>query len=228
MSASGRVYADTSHMLKVHTAFRREYALIPALVRAAADADDERAQIVASHIRLVNLLLHLHHGSEDAVLWPLLLARAPKETDPVVHLMEDQHQGIEVLLGQAAARLDTWAGDSAGEQTEALAVTLERLAGALSEHMALEERLALPVVQRHVFASEYEQIHSGEGAEVPREAAGVMAGMLMYEGGPDVIPAGARDSVGQAGPRAYAAHCERVHGTRTPPRSTEVSTAAGS
>lgn len=227
MSGSGHVYADTSHMLKVHTAFRREYALVPALVRAAAGKDEERGQIVASHIRLLNLLLHLHHSSEDAVLWPLLLARAPKEVDPVVHLMEEQHQGIEALLGEVGARLGTWTPGSARGETEALGVTLERLAAALGEHMALEEKLVLPVVERHVFAAEYDKIHSGDGADVPRESAGVMAGMLMYEGGLDVLPAGARGLLAEAGPQAYAAHCERVHGTRTPPRSTDI-TAAGS
>jgi hypothetical protein len=213
-------------MLKVHAAFRREYALIPPLVRAAAGTDAGRAQIVASHIRLVNLLLHLHHSSEDAVLWPLLLARAPKETDPVVHLMQDQHQGIEAALREAGARLDTWDADATRGETEALAVALERLDAALAEHMALEERLALPVIERHVFASEYEQIHSGEGADVPRDFAGVMAGMLMYEGGLEVIPAGLREFVAEAGPTAYAAHCERVHGTAVPPRSTDIATAA--
>jgi hypothetical protein len=98
MSENGSPYADTRDMYKVHAMFRREFALLPALVRSVAAKDRERAEIVADHIRLVSLLLHHHHSGEDAVLWPLLLTRAPREIDPVVHLVEDQHQTIEDVL----------------------------------------------------------------------------------------------------------------------------------
>lgn len=50
----------------------------------------------------------------------------------------------------------------------------------------------------------------------------VIAGMLIYEGGLDVVPAQLRDIVAEVAPAAYAAHCERVHGTSTPPLSTQV------
>lgn len=167
MPDTGSVYADMGHMHKVHTMFRRGYALIPALVRTAAEQDEERAQIVAGHIRLVNLVLDYHHHGEDVVLWPLLLARAPKEVDPVVHLMED-HQGIETILAHVGARLGTWADGAAREDAEALVGLLERLAAALNKHMGLEEKTVLPVVERHVFAAEYEKVLAGEGAGIRR------------------------------------------------------------
>jgi hypothetical protein len=54
-------------------------------------------------------------------------------------------------------------------------------------------------------------------------------GMLMYEGDPEVIdqaianlPAEARPVVKQLAAEAFAAHAEEVHGTATPPRSTEL------
>jgi hemerythrin-like domain-containing protein len=222
MSDTGSPYADTRHMYKVHAMFRREFALLPALVRSVPDKDEERAAVVAGHIRLVSLVLHHHHSGEDAVVWPALLARAPREIDPVVHLVEGHHQAIEEFLAEIGALLGTWTSGAASEDGEALAVVLERLAVALYEHMGLEEKLVLPLAERHIFASEWDKMVADEAASIPPEVGPVLAGMLMYEGGPDVVPPEMRAVLAELAPRAYAAHCQRVHGTPAPPRSTEV------
>jgi len=221
MSENGSPYADTRDLYKVHAMFRREFALLPALVRSVAAKDQERAEIVADHIRLVGLLLH-HHSGEDAVLWPLLLTRAPREIDPVVHLVEGQHQTIEDVLTETSALLAARTGGAASEEGEALAVALDKLAAALFEHMSIEERLVLPLAERHIFASEWQKMVDDGAARIPPEAGPVIAGMLMYEGGLDVVPPELRAPLADRAPRAYAAHSERVHGTPTPPRSTEV------
>jgi len=222
MSDTANPYADTSHMPKVHTMFRRELALLPSLVRSVPAKDEERAEVVAGHIRLLSQVLHHHHSGEDAVLWPLLLARAPREIDPVVHLAEGHHRAIDDHLATIGALLGSWTSGAASEDGEALARALERLAVTAYEHMGLEERLVLPVAGRHVFASEWEAMVANEAATVPPEIGPVLAGMLMYEAGPDVVPPELRAVLADLAPQAYAAHCERVHGTPTPPRSTEV------
>jgi EmrB/QacA subfamily drug resistance transporter len=222
MSDTGSPYADTSHMYKVHAMFRREFALLPALVRSVPDKDEERADVVAGHIRLVSLVLHHHHSGEDAVVWPALLARAPREIDPVVHLVEGHHQAIEDLLSKIDVLLGTWTSGAASEDSEALAVVLERLAVALYEHMGLEEKLVLPLAERHIFASEWDKMVADEAASIPPEVGPVLAGMLMYEGGLDVVPPEMRAVLAELAPQAYAAHCQRVHGTSAPPRSSEV------
>src|SRR5882762_8864155 len=86
MSDTGTPYADTRDMYAAHTAFRREFGLLPALVRNVAAHDNDRVRVVTDHIKLLNHFLQEHHAAEDAFPWPKLLARAPKETDPVVHL----------------------------------------------------------------------------------------------------------------------------------------------
>jgi hemerythrin-like domain-containing protein len=222
MSDTGNPYADTHHMYQVHAMFRREFALLPALVRSVPAKAEKRAQAVAGHIRLVNGMLHHHHAGEDEVLWPLLLARAPRDIDPVVHLMEGHHRGIENVLAETDALLDTWSGDAAGEDREALAEALEQLTGLLFEHMELEEKLVLPLAERHIFAAEWEKMVADGAAAIPPDVGPVLAGMLMYEGGLDVVPSEMRAVLAELAPQAYAAHCERVHGTVAPPRSTEV------
>jgi len=221
-STAASPYADTRDMYTVHAMFRREFALLPGLVRSVPPKDADRAQVVAGHIELVNLMLHHHHSAEDAVPWPRLIARAPKEIDPVVHLAEGHHQGIEVLLAETADRLKTWTDGAASDDREALARTLQRLAVALYEHMALEEKLILPLVERHIFAVEWEEMVGHAAAGIPQEIGPVVAGMVMYEGGLHAVPEQLRTVLAEVAPGAYAAHCERVHGTPAPPRATDV------
>ena len=89
---------DTRDMLVVHAALRREFGLAPGLVRGVADGDVARARIVGGHVRLLLDLLHVHHGGEDRLLWPLLLVRVPAQLTPVIELMERQHRQIEATI----------------------------------------------------------------------------------------------------------------------------------
>jgi hemerythrin-like domain-containing protein len=222
MSEVATPYADTRDMYTVHIMFRREYALLPGLVRSVPPKDTDRAQVIAAHIEIVNLILHHHHSAEDAVLWPRLLTRAPKEIDPVVHLAEGHHHGIENLLGETDVLLSAWTDGASGEDGELLAQTLQRLAVALYEHMGIEERLILPLVERHIFASEWNEMVEHAAAGIPQEIGPVVAGMVMYEGGLHAVPEQMRTVLGEVAPQAYAAHCERVHGTSAPPRAGDV------
>ena len=222
MSDTPNPYADTKDMYTVHTMFRREYALLPGLVRTVAAKDQERARVVAHHVKLVNQILFHHHSSEDAALWPVLLKRAPREVDSVVQLLESQHGYLEILLDEVDVRLDAWTADAGTAEGEALETTLHRLAAALYEHMGLEEKLALPLIERHVFASEWEAMVTDGAAGIPPEIGPLMVGMLMYEGELEIVPPEMREVLAEIAPKAYAAHCEHVHGTPTPPRSSEV------
>jgi hemerythrin-like domain-containing protein len=202
--------------------FRREYALLPGLVRGVAAKDEERAKVIADHVRLVNLILHHHHSAEDATLWPALLKRAPREIDSVIHLLEGQHNGLDVLLDEVSTRLDGWTDGADITDGEALATMLQLLVAALYEHMGLEEKLALPLVERHIFAAEWEEMVAAGAADVSPEVGPLLVGMLMYEGGLDIVPPEMRNVLGEMAPKAYAGYCERVHGTPTPPRSSQV------
>jgi hemerythrin-like domain-containing protein len=142
-------------MCTAHALFRRGFGLLPDLVQSVAHGDGERANVVADHIRLLSTLLR-HHQAEDEVLWPLLLARAPKETDPVIRMAEGHHQRIGTLLSGVEMRLNAWADGAASDNGDALALALRELAVVLFEHMSLEEQLVLPLAERHIFAREWQ------------------------------------------------------------------------
>ncbi|MEU7358046.1 MULTISPECIES: hemerythrin domain-containing protein [Streptomyces] len=62
-----------------HAALRREFRLLPQLVRDVVPGDATRAAVVGAHADLVCRVLHTHHEGEDALLWPKLLDRGGEE-----------------------------------------------------------------------------------------------------------------------------------------------------
>jgi hemerythrin-like domain-containing protein len=209
----------------VHTVFRREFALLPALVRGVAAGDQERSQIVADHIGLLDSMLYHHHHGEDVHLWPRLLERGSEEIAPIVHVMESQHEGIEKAHDEISAALETWRGAAASEHREALADALDRIVPLLNEHMGMEEEHILPIVEKTITAAEWDRMVQEGGVHTPPEHLPLIFGMAMYEGDPDVIelavsnmPPDVRPIIRDLASQAYASHYERVHGIPAPPR----------
>lgn len=75
---------DTRDVVLVHRVFRREFGLLPLMVRGVADGDARRADRVARHAREMTEVLHHHHHREDEPLWPRLLQRTPVDADLVL------------------------------------------------------------------------------------------------------------------------------------------------
>jgi hemerythrin-like domain-containing protein len=219
-------YADTRDMYMVHSVFRREFPLLPALVRAVAPKDAERVALVADHIDFLSTVLHAHHVSEDVNLWPKLLDRAADEVADSVALMENHHAGIEKATVNITAALTRWRETMTAEDRTALAESIEDLVPLLKEHMRMEELRILPVAEKCVTVAEWFAMAGDTGAGIPPEKIPLMFGMSQYEGDPEVVentlsslPAAARAMMEDQGPKDFAAHSMAIHGTATPPRS---------
>jgi hemerythrin-like domain-containing protein len=229
IDAEGRLRFDGREMLMVHDVFRREFALMPALVRGVAVGDRSRAQIVTDHIECVSSVLHHHHSAEDQYTWPLLLDRCGSAFAPVVQVMEIQHGHIASLGREVDAALASWRTKVSVESREALAGVLERLLSPMKEHLREEEQRVVPLLEEHITAAEWDETMQKGAADVDAESLPLSFGLLMYEGDPQLIertlanlPADARLVIRELAAQAYAEHSRRVHGTPTPPRSTEL------
>ncbi|MEU6347097.1 hemerythrin domain-containing protein [Streptomyces sp. NPDC046977] len=215
--------ADVRDMYMAHTMMRREFRLLPQLIRDVPPGDTKRSAIVAHHAELICLVLHLHHEGEDIILWPLLLERGGEQTSAIVPEMEEQHHGIEAALHDVNELLPAWKNTAqAGEE---LAAAFEVLLNRLLEHMALEEKEILPLTEKLVTAAEWAQLGEHGLAKTPKKDLPLGLGMAMYEGDPDVVrevlshaPLVARLIMPIMAPRLYASHAKRVYGTATPPR----------
>ncbi len=91
---------DTHQMVIGHRVFRRELRLLAGLIGAVRAGDTARARVLVEHATDVTTALHLHHSSEDDVLWPRLLDRASLHAD-LVRRMEQQHEQVGEHLATA-------------------------------------------------------------------------------------------------------------------------------
>jgi hemerythrin-like domain-containing protein len=216
---------DVRDMHAVHTLFRREFALMPALVRGVAAGDKKRVQIVGDHVALLTNLLHHHHHAEDENLWPRLLERAPKECDPLIELMESQHSRLEKALSDIDVALGFWRTDAGSSAGGTLGGSLENLLVPLFDHMAMEEERILPLAQLYITPTEWDAMGESVAAALHEDMM-LVFGMVMYEGDPVVIDELANRFAGNdatamktAAAQAFAAHALAVYGTATPPRN---------
>jgi hypothetical protein len=213
--------ADVGEMYLVHTMLRREFSLLPDLIRGEGRIAAKRRALIGAHARLVLQILHTHHEGEDLVLWPLLLERAEAEATEIVAAMEKQHQAIAAAHDEAVHRLGHWCGF--GRDAEGFATVLDDLVRVLTEHTALEEKAVLPLAEKYVTAAEWKQMGQHGMNTFQKRLLPLAFGMLMYEGDPAVmrrtlsnVPLPARLLMPIIAPRAFSRHARRVYGTSTP------------
>jgi len=80
----------------------------------------------------------------------------------------------------------------------------------------------LPLVERHVFASEWLMMESHAVSAIGPQYVALVIGMALYERGEEIVLEEPRAELLPVAPGVYADYAERVHGTRTPPRAKEV------
>lgn len=212
-----------AEMKTIHSAFRRELRLAPDLLRAVEHGDRLRANLVATHLDLMDRFLHHHHTIEDEMLWPKLLERVPAEIAPVVEMMEAQHATVADLLAKTVTLRAAWRKDADAARAAELAAIYTRLHDALVEHLDAEEQHVMPLVEACITHKEWAKIGKAAQRSTPLKDGPRMLGMLAYDGDPQVIremlgavPGPARGMVLKMARRAYAKHATRVHGTPTP------------
>jgi hemerythrin-like domain-containing protein len=218
-------------MLMVHRAFRREFALALGLVRRVDVGDTVRCRTVSGHLRFITTALHDHHGFEDLTVWPALLRRIPDDTTRHVRKVEGQHCTLELAAAAMSAAMACWGLGAAARPREILAAVLERLTSALVEHMEFEERCVVPLMEQHIRHDEWNQMIQNAATGLDADSMPLLFGMNMYEGDSDIVeqviasmPSELQPAIRDTAERAYSQHAQLIHGTATPPRSSEVHT----
>ena len=204
-------FADTRKMLEVHAMFRQQFLSVPALIAGVAPNDRERTDVVADHIRFMCVILHEHHSVEDKFLWPWLKNRGTDDVAEIAVLMEDQHSDMTHILDRVDDQLRGWRDSVGSQQGPALAQTMEQLLPVLMDHMSLEESRALPVIEKHISAAEWERVGEAGRGHFSLEDLMLALGMIAcakLESAPDtlLIP------FEQQGLKAYLSYAERVYG----------------
>ena len=91
----------------------------------------------------------LHHPKEDAHLFARLRARSA-EANAVLDVLEGQHAEEAALITALSEAAEAYIAQPDAAHLDALSAAADRYAERQWEHMSLEEKLVLPVCQRHL------------------------------------------------------------------------------
>jgi hemerythrin-like domain-containing protein len=216
-SASTLERTDTWDMILVHRVFRREFRILPALIRAVAPGDTARAEILGEHLANVALGLHHHHSAEDEMVWPLMLQRAGLHAE-LIHRMEAQHLRLHEPLERIDEVLPRWRARALAADRDELADVIAQASVALDEHLGDEEREILPLIEQHLTPAEWRAVGDRRKEVIPKgKMALVFLGAILEEASPAEkqrflaeLPLAARLLWRVAGKRTYTAARDRI------------------
>ncbi len=155
MSSAGGPAAR--EMPLIHRIFRRQFAEVQALVQEAPAGDTTRIGAVADHLGFLLDGLHMHHTTEDDLIWPKLLDRASLDA-PLVKRMEEQHQQIDASVAELRAAMSAWRSDPTPATSAALADRIGEFLVVVKGHLDEEEQIVVPLIDRHLTEAEWQEV----------------------------------------------------------------------
>ena len=166
--------ADLTIMLAAHDAFRRDLTRLAHTTSAANLSNPARRQSVAAGWDLFKRELHLHHTTEDELIWPTLRPRlADSEAAlSVLAAMEAEHELIDPLLAAVDAEFAPAGGDR-------LADVIDALTSALTGHLRHEERDGLPLIGVALTAAEWRGVGRKMGSKNGMAASSEMFAWIL-------------------------------------------------
>ena len=209
---------DTSDMVIVHRAFRREFGMFPGLVAGVRPGDIARSERVGAWIAQLIAVLHHHHTGEDELMWPLLLERCTADAALILR-MEEQHERIAELHDRVVEQAAAFEAGASAEAAERLAQTLTTLTAALDEHMREEEDHVLPLVERHLTVAEWEALGERGRSGLSKDRLLIQLGFILLGTSAQEraafltqLPFPARVAWRLVGQRQFATEYRRIYG----------------
>lgn len=147
----------TREMPIIHRIFRRQFVEVRALVLEVPAADAARVGAIADHLGFLLDGLHMHHTTEDDLIWPKLLDRAGLDA-PRVKRMEEQHKQIDASVAEVRAAMPVWRSDPTAATGAALADRIGEFLVVMEEHLDEEEEVVVPLIDRHLTEAEWQDV----------------------------------------------------------------------
>ncbi|MCT1352084.1 hemerythrin domain-containing protein [Gordonia sp. JH63] len=154
----------------------RRFADILGRIGGGELCDGRRRKAIGDYLDQLCASIHHHHTIEDEVVWPILTASAGAAVD--VHDLKDDHTQLDALLAALQARTAAFTSAQADHRVAAneLAATLGDVHQLLGEHIADEERVVFPIVDRYVSVADWDRVEKAarSGASMRFEAPRMM------------------------------------------------------
>ena len=145
--------AGTAGMRRIHRVFLWAYDEAPGLVRSAQPGDTERSAYVGEVLGNFDKLLHVHHESEDELMYPKLSERAPACALHAQQMIEQHRQVTERLTEIEPLRVE-WTRTADPSVGEDLAQRYADLSALLKVHLRREVTEVMPAVERVITEEE--------------------------------------------------------------------------
>ena len=165
-------------MAIIHCTFRKAYDESARPVRAAPTPPPGRATFLADHVDFAIAALHIHHESEDELLYPKLIERVPDQA-PMTKEVEHEHELIKAALDDASAACAAWRQRPTAETGEALAAALDQLNAVSLQHLDDEEQKIVPLAALTLTQQEWDAMAKHGVAQIPRNKRGIAFGMIL-------------------------------------------------
>jgi hemerythrin-like domain-containing protein len=143
-------------MFAVHQALVGAVDLAPTLVGGAGD-DPDRVEVIGSFYENVLEFLHVHHGGEDALVYPLLHERCTGERT-LLDRIGSQHSLLDEPTAQAREAIVAWRADPSAAGADQVTELLGVIGEALRPHLEEEENLVLPIASAWISPEEWGEI----------------------------------------------------------------------
>ena len=151
--------ANLTIMLAAHDAFRRDLTRLARTASAANLSEPARRQSVAAGWELFKRQLHIHHTTEDELIWPVLRPRLAHSESAlsVLDAMEEEH-GLSIRCWPRWTPRWRREGGRYWPGQDRLADVIEVLASTLAGHLGHEERDGLPLIGVALTSAEWRSV----------------------------------------------------------------------
>ncbi|MFF1902764.1 hemerythrin domain-containing protein [Kitasatospora sp. NPDC058218] len=169
---SDRLPMETTYL--VHDALRRELRQLAA-VATRGDGTLRGVLRGAAGWKLLRRALRVHHGAEDAALWPVLrhaLAGRPYDL-ALLEAMEAEHTAIGSLIGAVDEALAEPSTDPV-----LLGDLVDALVTGVGGHLRHEEESTFPLVQAVVTAQQWERFQQVHARRIAADADRLLPWLL--------------------------------------------------
>jgi len=140
-------------MYAIHKALLGALDAAPEYI-AEAGTDVAQVEVIGSFYENVIEFLHVHHSSEDEVLYPLLEERCA-EGRSVVERINDQHKTLHAPMAAGQSANAAWRAAPSTENAQAVIGAIGSIAGALRPHLTDEETVVLPIAAKWISPEEW-------------------------------------------------------------------------
>lgn len=167
------------------------HRLATGLLVDSADRTSTRPEALAALRDFIVTHLRHHHETEDALLWPRILAAAP-ETAPALDRLSEEHDRLDAALERLAALDITGPEKADGDDPEgphraarlALREAAVAVRDSVRDHLAHEEPVLFPALRVHITPAQWTEFAHQVITTTPPVAGHLAIGFLDEAGTP--------------------------------------------